>query len=98
MRGLARKPGNAGDQVIDSCADICSTTKACLFLEQRRKCVDRDVDSKVQSAVEPDPVLTLVSRAPSLKLGSSKSGEIKTAAKDFTDKMGALLAKKKATV
>lgn len=98
MKGLVWKSSKAGDLVKRFCAVVYSTTKGCMSLDQYRRFVRCVVDPELLGAAEPDLVPKVVSQALSPKYDINGSVEVQAAAKAFIDKMGALLARKRASV
>lgn len=95
---LVRKFSKAGDLVMDFFAGRCSIGIARMLLDQHRTFVRCNVDPEVQSAAESDHRLTFAFQVLDPKADIGGSGEVEAATKVFTGEMGALFAKKKATV
>lgn len=60
MRAVVGKLTQVADSVVNFCVSICSTAKACMFLNHHRKFVGCDLDAKVLSVVQPDVTLWFV--------------------------------------
>lgn len=69
-----------------------------MLLDQQRTFVGYNIDPEVLNAAKPDSVLKSASQVLSPKSDVSESGEVKAVATVFTDKTGALLTRKKASV
>lgn len=72
------------------CTVICSTAKARMLLDQRKKLVRCNVDSELLTTEDADQVLVFVSQVLDPKSDTSGSGEEIAAAKVLKDESAAL--------
>lgn len=84
--------------IMDFCAGKCSTSKACLLIDQYRKLVGRGVDSELLAAAETDLLLAFVFQVRDPESDIIGSGEMKAAAKVPSEEGVAVLVSKNASV
>lgn len=89
-RNLVWKSGKAGDLLTFFCAVTFLAVKACMLLNQHKTFVGRDADPKMLSALEQNPVLTVVSQVLKSKYDIDGSSEVGAAAMVFTDEISEL--------
>lgn len=82
---------------MELCARTCSSTKACLLFNQHKKFLRCDLDSRLLSATETEPVVSATSRVLKLKPHISVSAEVRAGKKEFKDRRAAVLASEKAS-
>lgn len=86
-----------GNFVIEFCAGICPTAKACMLVDQHRKLVGCDLDSDILSTAEPDLHFTFALRRLSPSSDITGAEEVRAAARTFKGRVAVVSACKRAT-
>lgn len=76
IKDLVQKFSTSGEVAIDSCADMCSTAIACMFLDQCRTAVVCNVNPRLFATLERDLVLGFAAQVLSPRSHGSGSGDV----------------------